>query len=364
LKTLILIDGAAGTGKSDLVKYLCKTQNRNIKLIKKFTTREQRENEIDTDLIFHSSNQKTFDERQRDDTFLWYGYGNTQETYYGIYKKDIDNIFEKYDYAIMIVRSHSLIMDIKKIFKHINCYSVFVYTDESLVEKRLKDDGYSKSQIKFRLTRIPLAWNDYLKYSHLYDDKIINSSSTSEYEILIENLFTKLKFENKNNLIVEKDKELPLVKPLIGFKESMNERLRKYPYNKNIFLMMKFRNNNSKVYKFILKIIEGKGYNCVRADNPEWDITRNTYNPIAVSYCCKFGIALFDEPEPKNEYSPNVAYELGIMHNQLKECLIVRHTNLVPAPFDLVKELYNNYSDNLELEEMIKEWIGKLPRLN
>lgn len=142
----------------------------------------------------------------------------------------------------------------------------------------------------------------------------------------------------------------------------MEERLEKYSYEKNVFLMMKFRNENARLYAYIKTTLEKQGLNCVRADNPEWDITRNTYNPIAALYCCKFGIALFDEPEPKNEYSANVAYELGVMHNQLKECLVLRHTSLVSAPFDLVKELYVDYSDNLELENIITDWIGKLPR--
>jgi guanylate kinase len=305
-------------------------------------------------------------ERKNDDDFFWYSYGSkdTEINYYGLYVKDIINIFKDKDFVIVIIRDSHTIQAIKKRLKEIRCYSIFVYTDENLVIERLKNDGQSEEEIKFRLSRLPMAWNDYQKYSHLYDETIINSSHKNDFQRLIEKLLENLNNYDNLNLIVDNHNKLPLSKPLVGFKNIMEERLKIYPYNKNIFLMMKFRKNNKILYEFIIKIIESRGYNCVRADNSEWDITRNIYNPIAVSYCCKYGIALFDEPESKNEYSANVAYELGVMHNQLKECLIIRHTKLTAAPFDLVKELYNNYSDNLELEDIIKKWMNKLSRLD
>jgi hypothetical protein len=98
----------------------------------------------------------------------------------------------------------------------------------------------------------------------------------------------------------------------------------------------------------------------VRADDAAWNITGNVYNPIAVLYCCKYGIALFDEPEEGQAYSPNVAYELGIMHNQNKKCLILRHKSLPRVPFDLIKDLYVEYDRDLQLREVIERWIGEI----
>lgn len=368
MKTLILIDGAAGTGKSDLAKYLIKSKNRQVKLAKKYTTRHQRdeeENALYTDIHFPSDSYEEFMERTQDKNFFWYSYGNkeTGENFYGIYKEDIITFFEEVDFVVAIVRGFDAIQEIKSSLIDIRCISVFVYSDRDLVVKRLKLDGYDDDAIKFRLSRLPIAWGDYVKSSHLYDEKIINSSNYQDYQNVIDQLFLKLKEPSLNHLVVSSCEKLPLVKPLIGFRELMQERIAKYPYEKNVFLMMKFRNSNLRVYKFIKRTLENKGYNCVRADELEWDITRNTYNPIAALYCCKFGISLFDEPEPKNEYSANVAYELGMMHSQLKECLILRHSSLVSAPFDLVKELYIDYEDNLELEEVIDNWVDKLPRL-
>lgn len=368
MKTVILIDGAAGTGKSDLAKYLIKSKNRQVKLVKKYTTRQPRleeQGDLYSDLHFPSDSDECFRERTESSDFFWYTYGNkeTGENYYGIYKEDILNSLEDVDFAVAVVRGFDAIQEIKSSLDNVRCISVFVYTDRDLVVKRLKSEGYDEESIDFRLSRQPIAWADYTKNSHLYDEKIINSSDVRDFQLIIDQLFIKLKQPNYDHLVVDVDQALPLVKPLIGFRESMQERLAKYPYDKNVFLMMKFRNSNLRVYKYIQQTLESHGYNCVRADEPEWDITRNTYNPIAALYCCKFGIALFDEPEPKNEYSANVAYELGMMHSQLKECLVLRHNSLISAPFDLVKELYVNYQDNLELEEIISGWVSKLPRL-
>jgi len=148
---------------------------------------------------------------------------------------------------------------------------------------------------------------------------------------------------------------------LVGFKAKMMQKLEVHPFHSNVFLMMKFRGGrNQRVYQYIKKTLAAHDFNCVRADEDFWDITRNSYNPVAVLYCCKFGIAMFDEPEPGNDYSPNVAYELGLMHSQGKECLILRSAGIERVPFDLVKELYVDYEDNLEVEEILESWIAKI----
>jgi CheY-like chemotaxis protein len=116
-----------------------------------------------------------------------------------------------------------------------------------------------------------------------------------------------------------------LIKPLIGFKADIEKRLMQFDYGKNVFLMMKLRSTNTDLSDYIIETLKENGLRGVRADQHEWNITKNVYNPIAVLYCCKFGIALFDEPEEKQAFSPNVAYELGIMHHQNKNCLILKH---------------------------------------
>ena len=51
-----------------------------------------------------------------------------------------------------------------------------------------------------------------------------------------------------------------------------------------------------------------------------------------------------------------------MMHEQGKECLILRSAGLNEVPFDLVKELYVTYDDNLELQGIIGDWVKKISK--
>src|ERR1019366_697949 len=135
-----------------------------------------------------------------------------------------------------------------------------------------------------------------------------------------------------------------LIKPLIGFRRDIERQLARHPFAQNVFLMLKYRDSNCDLSTFIQETLATAGLKGVRADQPEWNITGNVYNPIAALYCCKYGIALFDEPEEHQAYSPNVAYELGMMHYQGKNCLILRHETLPAVPFDLIKDLHVPYT--------------------
>lgn len=365
MKTLFLLDGAAGTGKSDMVKYITTKKRSTATLVPKFTTRRQRSEERDLklDLIFPEDTRERFRERTKGDGFYWYTYGNRElgEECYGFYKRDVEDALKDKDFILIIVRDHDTISAIKRDFYFMRVVSVFIYTDRDLTVERLKSDGYSDEDIVRRLNRQPLAWSDYLKYSSDYDEVVVNSSKHEDYEILLEALFQKYITNTHNLLEITPKHTYRLVTPLVGFKSQMERKMERYPFHKNVFLMMKFRGQkNRRVYQYIKKTLAAHNLNCVRADEDFWDITRNAYNPVAVLYCCKYGIALFDEPEPGNEYSPNVAYELGIMHNQGKECLILKSADIDRVPFDLVKELYVNYDENLELEGIIESWVTKI----
>jgi CheY-like chemotaxis protein len=151
-----------------------------------------------------------------------------------------------------------------------------------------------------------------------------------------------------------------LIKPLIGYKRDIEEQLLRFPYDQNVFLMMKFRDSNRELGEFIVENLATHGLRGVRADHDDWNITRNVYNPIAALFCCKWGIALFDEAENHQAYSANVAYELGIMHSQSKDCLILKHASLPDVPFDLIKDLHLRYERDLGVRPMITAWIRQV----
>lgn len=361
MTNLFLIDGAAGTGKTDMIGHICEKYSRRdvATIVQKFTTREHRPEEINRklhlDLMFLSHSE--FDEHSKNSNFYSYKYGGEK---YGFFKTAVDEALASYQNVFIIVRDRITIQQIVNDYPKVCTVPVFIYSDNEKVIERLKNDGYNDISINFRLSRQELVWNDYLRQSDLYQEVIINNSNKRDLQRIIDKLLKKYSFEPEGILAISHSDKFPIIKPLIGFKKEMQNRLKLFPYDRNVFLMMKFRPTNELVYPFIKKNLENNGFNCVRSDQRGWDITENVYNPIAVLYCCKYGIALFDEPEEGNNFSPNVAYELGMMQLQGKNCLVLRHKDLPEMPFDLIKDLYKRYSKDLELEEIVLEWIKKI----
>jgi guanylate kinase len=361
MKTLFMIDGAAGTGKTDLIEYIGQKycgRGRTAFLTKKTTRRcrpEERERGLRLDLAFVS--HTAFRELSRSPGFYSYEYGGER---YGFNREDIDRLLAEHEQVFVIVRDRATIEQLIADYPRVCTVPVFIYTDKDEVQRRLMEDGYSRDEVAFRLGRQRLAWDDYLKHSPLYKEVIVNNSNRNDFHRLIDNLIREYSVEAEpaDLLVVSHCERFPLLRSLVGFKKAIRDHLGNY--DSNVFLMMKFRDANRLVFEFIRNTLEASGFVCVRADLPEWDITKNVYNPLAVAYCCKYGIALFDEPEPGNAFSPNVAYELSMMHFQQKDCLILRNSALAAMPFDLIKDLHEPYTRDLELERIVKMWVSKM----
>ncbi len=164
----------------------------------------------------------------------------------------------------------------------------------------------------------------------------------------------------ERTIFIPQEGQFELIKPLVGFKREIENQMIRFSFADNVFLMMKFRDSNRELGEYIVENLSTHGLRGVRADNEEWNITKNVFNPIAVLYCCKYGIALFDEPEENQAYSANVAYELGMMHYQSKHCLLLRHKSLPVMPFDLNKDLYVTYERDLQVKQIISTWIRQV----
>ncbi len=361
LKNLFLIDGAAGTGKTDMLDYLREKYSgaNNVVIIRKITTRKHRPEEIKRnlhlDLDFVSA--RNFAETTKRQEYYCYRYGGES---YGFPRSKLEEALLTNQPVFVIVRDRRTIQQLISDFPQICTIPVFIYTDREETVRRMRNEGYDQSSIEFRLKRSDLAWDDYLRHSDLYKEVIINNSNRTDFHRLIDYLIQKYAPENEapEMLFVSNTERFQILRSLVGFKQTIRNRLNNY--GRNVFLMMKFRESNRLVYEFIRSQLEQNGLNCVRADQPEWNITHNVYNPIAVLYCCKYGIALFDEAEEGNLFSPNVAYELGMMHTQNKLCLILRHTSLPGVPFDLIKDVHETYSKDLELQRIVNNWITAL----
>ena len=369
MKVLFLVDGAAGAGKSDLVNYVANVHKYTVTKIDKYTTRKKRpaEEAKKSDLIFVSEQEFKDKESFKSDMFYNYVYGGSR---YGFYKSTVDRAIEKYDCTFIIVRNQDLIRKLIEIHgSKALVVPIYVYTDEGLIEARLRQDGYDDDNIRFRMERSRVTFEEYLSNDDIYKEVIINRSTARELHRKIKDLVNYyINIDKQPDRLYISPTQYYMLNNLSFYKDRMYNQLKRYRYEKNFFLMMKFRPNNEGFYHFIKDELEGYGYNCVRADAPEWNITNNVYNPIAVLYCCKYGIALFDEAEideegMKREYNPNVAYELGVMHDQGKECLILKHSSLKSVPFDLVKDLYKPYQREYEFQKIFKDWLVSITAL-
>ena len=129
----------------------------------------------------------------------------------------------------------------------------------------------------------------------------------------------------------------------------------KFAYS--IYCANKFNYNKS-------RYIEENGYTCVRADMKEWTfLSSDVDNYLAVLYCCKYGIALFDRREEDSfGFSPNVAYELGIMLSQNKKCFILKHKDLDQVPFVLAQRFFKEYYDGTQIPSLLKPWLNTISR--
>jgi guanylate kinase len=364
MKTLFLIDGAAGTGKSDLVEFIRHqfSAGGKVAVVTKFTTRPHRPEEqargTPLDLEFVTAEE--FAALKSEPGFLWYEYGDHE---YGFRAADVEGALNRFEHVFLIVRNHALILRLIGDYRHVRVVPVLVYSDHVEIRSRMAAENYNESDIQFRLARANVVWSDYIRHPHIYHEKIINAGSKADFCLLIEQMIGQYSAEDPEVLSISAQESFPLIRPLFGYRAAMMEKLSRYPYHQNVFLMMKFRSANRDVFDYIATNLSERGLRCVRADQPEWRITRDVYNPIAVLYCCRYGIALFDEPEEHAAYSPNVAYELGMMHLQGKDCLILRHTHLPSVPFDLVSKVHKVYARDLELKRLINEWIEDISAL-
>lgn len=359
--TLLLVDGAAGTGKTDMIEYLARgyRQKGKVGIVRKRTTRsrrlDERRKKLSLDLEFVSDSE--FDAIAGSRDFYQYEYGGWR---YGFTRTQIAQSLADNEVTVLIVRSSSTIRKLKEDFRWALVVVVYVHSDMERVVERLNDEGYDQNYIKLRLERGHIAWSDYLKHPDLYDRVLLNCGTRVDFERLVESLIEDIGNEPSDEFIVDGESAFTLPPSLVGRKLSMVHRLKMSDYARNVFLMMKFRSSNHATWEFIRDTLNERGFNCVRADQKEWNITKDVYNPVAVLFCCKYGIALFDEAEDGAYYSPNVAYELGIMHHQKKDCLILRHGSLPQPPFDLIKNLHVVYSRDIELRAAVLRWLDEI----
>jgi hypothetical protein len=141
---------------------------------------------------------------------------------------------------------------------------------------------------------------------------------------------------------------------LQGWADPIRRFLRKYPFDKNVFVMVSYRSELSSLIDRVKQELINLDLNPILAR--EHNLTDDLYNPIACLLCCSFGVAIFGRAEAKQMHNPNVVYELGMMQLLKRQCVILKHARLKRMPTDLLTKLYEDYSTKKEAVRKLNEW--------
>lgn len=166
---------------------------------------------------------------------------------------------------------------------------------------------------------------------------------------------------SRHDLFIASIPDLPLAlvpNPILGWKSSMEAFLREHSFDKSVFIMIRYRRRNDQLIKSIKSALEAGGLFGVLAS--DHTITDDLYNPIACLLCCSRGIAVFDGAEYGQEFNPNVAYELGMLHLLGRSCLIMKHRTLRTLQTDILMKLYQSFTGPAAIANHTVEWIKKL----
>jgi hypothetical protein len=152
--------------------------------------------------------------------------------------------------------------------------------------------------------------------------------------------------------------------------ETAEKILRESRYEKNVFVMMPFRQDRDERYEQIENIIRAElkksGYCAWLASDrmlaPQlWD------NVVSFLLACKFGIAVFTRMEKERtieeEFNPNVSLELGFCLSRGKNILILKDKALSHLQTDLVGHLYKQFDLNQvrrQLPRLLRSWIKEI----
>lgn len=143
---------------------------------------------------------------------------------------------------------------------------------------------------------------------------------------------------------------------LLGWKGKIEAFVNKYPFDKSVFIMIRYRERNKDLLQKIKSVLSEEGLNGILAS--EHNLTDDLYNPIACLLSCSKGIAVFDEADVAQEFNPNVAYELGMLHLLGRACLILKHQSLRTLHTDILMKLYHEYENPEAAGAEVQNWIN------
>jgi hypothetical protein len=145
---------------------------------------------------------------------------------------------------------------------------------------------------------------------------------------------------------------------ILGWRAKMESFLATHPFDRSVFIMIRYRKRNDRLIAMVKRVLEAAAFTGVLAS--EHSITDDLYNPVACLLCCSRGVAIFDKAEERQEFNPNVAYELGMFHLLGRSCVILKHQSLRTLQSDILMKLYQSYSNVTSAETVMRLWVQSL----
>jgi len=164
-----------------------------------------------------------------------------------------------------------------------------------------------------------------------------------------------------------------------NFKRYDSERqktLESFPYEKSVFIMMPFEENDIRLKTItdtIIKTLKEHGLCGWRADDPERRLMEDVWDNIVVNMLsCKYGIAVFVDKKVLDRYNDeeiivfnaNIALEVGFMKSRGLDILLLKDKRLKKLPTDIISKLYEEFNfDDPEgdVKKAVTKWIERLP---
>lgn len=146
---------------------------------------------------------------------------------------------------------------------------------------------------------------------------------------------------------------------VLGWKTEIEQFLRQFPFDRSVFIMIRYRKRNARLLERLKGTIDSLGFNPIVAADHR--LTDDLYNPIACLLCCARGLAVFDNPEKGQVFNPNVAYELGMLHLLGRDCLILKHETLQVLHTDILMKLYQPYASTPGAVQQVRSWLADTP---
>ena len=146
---------------------------------------------------------------------------------------------------------------------------------------------------------------------------------------------------------------------LLGWVGGIKTFLKKNEFERNVFIMVAYRKRLDALIRAVQDCIRKKlSLNPILAK--DFRLTDNLDNPIACLLCCKYGIAIFDKGDVRQQHNSNVVYELAVMRMLKRPCAILKHESLKTMPSDFLHQLYEPYKTPNTAVTRVSDWWKKI----